>query len=391
MWGQGLLILQIGAAVVLLSAAAVLVRALNELRTTNAGFDATNVALMTLLAQPTGYTRTDVTSYLPELTRQLAEIPGVRSAALSIPEPIMGLSAGEARRRVTPASAAPGEAELSATMVVVSPGFFETLRIRFARGRDFAWRDRLETTPVCILSSSLATHLFPSTDAVGEHVRLSGDIDRHVEVIGIVADARLADLHESQPMMVFVPLLQQPPATVRSPTAVLRVETRLNQIAPEVAHRIEALGQDFAVRPRTLAQQADTSLLRERLLVLGGRYFGGVAALLVAIGLYGTLASNVARRTREIALRVALGAPQGALYGLVLTQTAYITGLGLAIGLPSAWLTTRVMRGALGGEMVAASTLVWLAVAVSVLGVAASWLPARRALAVAPIDALRHD
>lgn len=125
--------------------------------------------------------------------------------------------------------------------------------------------------------------------------------------------------------------------------------------------------------------------------MLGGRYFGGGAAALVAIGLYGMLSSSVASRTRELAIRVALGAQRGALYAMVFKQAAWITGLGLAIGLPAAWVTTRVMRVALGGQMADAAALTAVALLVGAISVAATWMPARRAVAVTPVQALRQE
>lgn len=345
-WSEPLLVAQAALAVMLLVGAGLLTRNLQQLRNSRPGFETDGVSLAPLVPQPGGYANLDVAVYCRALSDQLRVLPGVQAVALSIPEPLMGLEAGEEKRPVVASTAAPDNAGLDATVVAISPEYFRTMGVPLTGGRDFTWLDDGHRKPVAIVSAALAGKLFHAREAIGQPIRVGAD-QRHqqMEIVGVSADARLADLHTMQPLFVFVPLLQGSPESVRSPTIVIRSRDRSAALRTRVRRLVESLGQDYVSRERTLAEQAETSLLRERLLALGATYFGGLAGALMAIGLGGVVSYAVTRRTREIGIRAALGASPSAVRTMILKQTFRVTTLGLGTGLPGTWIAMLIIRG----------------------------------------------
>jgi hypothetical protein len=310
------------------------------------------------------------------------------------PEPFLGFEEFYEKEPISSSSAAPGEA-VEATLVAVSPGFFQTLGASVTHGRDFAWTDDARRGPVALLSEGLAKRVFPGAAAIGQQIRVDTEPKRqHVEVLGVTSDAILSDFHARNPLVLFVALLQEPPLLFdgESPTILARSTAPQPVLEGQIRRTMEALGHDSVVGQRTLAERADQSLVRERMFAVGGTYFGGLAVALVAIGLGGVLAAGVARRTREIGLRSALGGSPSALRFMILRQALGVVFLGLVLGLPCAWLATPWLQSALtrvgphNPLVFAGSGLVTLMVTV-----VAAWVPARRAAAIAPMDALRAE
>ena len=364
------------------------------LRATQPGFQMEGLSLVELDAQPGGSANFDVATYCRALVEHVVAVPGVSRAALVLPEPFLGFDDFYEKEPVAPSSDSP-RVGIDATLLVVSPGFFQTLGVPVTHGRDFAWTDDARRGPVAMLSAALANHLFPGAAAVGRQIRVDTEPNRqHVEVLGVTSDAILSDFHVRNPPVLFVPLLQEPPLLLfgESPTIVTRGTGPQSALEGQIRRTVEALGQDSVVRQRTLADRVDQSLVRERMFALGGTYFGGLAVALVAIGLGGVLAAGVARRTREIGLRSALGGSPSALRSMILRQALGVGLLGLVFGLPCAWLATPWLQSILttvgphSALVFAGATLVTLMVTV-----VAAWVPARRAAAIAPMDALRTE
>jgi len=390
-WNEALLVAQVALAIVLLVGAGLLTRNLWELRGTQPGFQIAGVFLTQLEAHPNGYQNLDVFAYCRRLVDELEQQGGVRSVALSDVEPVMGLQAGEVKRQVGRSS--DPAVTVAATVVAVSPRYFETMGVPLRGGRDIGWADDGQREPVAIVSAGLASQLFADGRAVGERIRIgTGRRSQNVSVVGVVADARLADLHSREPRFVFVPLLQEANATVRSPSILVRSDMPLADIEAGVRGVVDALGQDYVVRVRTLAAQVDQSLLRERLLVIGAMYFGALAAAIVATGLVGILSNAVTRRTREIAVRGAIGASPATLRSMILRQSLRVALTGLAIGLPSAWIVGRFVRGTVV-DLGTLDPLIFTAATVLTLAVAlgAAWVPAQRAARIRPADALKAE
>jgi predicted permease len=393
-WSTGLLVAQVSLAAVLLVGAGLLAMNWRLLRSTQPGFQMEGLSVVELDPQPGGSANLDVAAYCRALVDHVAAVPGVSGAALVFREPFLGFHEFYEREPISSSSADPGQA-VEATLVAVSPGFFQTMGVSVTHGRDFAWTDDARRGPVAILSDGLAKRVFPGAAAVGRQIRVDTEPRRqHVEVLGVTSDAILTDFHARNPLVLFVALLQEPPLLFagESPTIVTRGTAPQPTLEGQIRRTVEALGHDSVVGQRTLAERADQSLVRERIFAVGGTYFGGLAVALVAIGLGGVLAASVARRTREIGLRSALGGSPSALKSMILRQALGVGLLGLALGLPCAWLTTPWLQSTLttvgphNPLVFAGAALVTLLVTV-----VAAWVPARRAAAIAPMDALRAE
>lgn len=386
--GELLVIAQIVIAVLLLIGQGLITRSLLTLRDHRAGFDTGGIQMASLLPR-SGATPTDVGPYLHGLVDRVSTVPGVSAAALSIPEPLMGMEAGEERLPVS-ASDGPDAIRIDATVVLVSPGFFDVMGVPLLRGRDLSWTDSAPSPVVALLSSTGAHRLFPDGDALGRAIRV-GFAARHqrVEVVGIVADARLADLHTDEPLFVFFALSQHPN---QSPSVVLRAHPPARTLGPSLRTAVESLGHDFVVAHRTLDDQVAISLLRERLMALGARWFGAMALVLVVAGVAGLLSQFVTQRTREVGIRVALGASPGSIRTMVVGRTLALTSIGLAIGLPVAVSAAPLLTHRLTAvSPTDATTLLLVPSLMLAMALAAAWAPVRRATRISPAEVLKSE
>jgi predicted permease len=299
-----------------------------------------------------------------------------------------------------------------ADMNAVSPRYFETIGIPLLLGRDFREEDNppysvdppqslmaamrepeLPGARVAIINETMARKFFSGRSPVGMHVCLSEEYqaDRAYEIVGVVKDARYFGLREAIEPMVYVPVWRH---NAGRPRAVC---IRTSRQAPEIAEMVrrQVMAIDSAVPvldTRTMQQQIDNDILQERLIATLSSFFGSVALLLAGVGLYGVISYAIARRTREIGIRMALGAQRRSVLWLVLRDAALLVAAGAVIGIPAALAATRFVKAFLYGVSpqdplsVAAATAVLVAVAAL-----ASFLPAHRATKVDPNTALRYE
>jgi predicted permease len=391
-WVDGLLIGQVAIALVLLMGAALFARSLSHLRGVSPGFRTSGTAVAEIAFQPGRNPKIDPVAYSLALRDRLMTIPGVQSVAFSDVAPAWGFAAGEEKVLVAPAGAASGEVE--ATFVSISPDFFRTLEIPLRAGRDFTWKDDADHPRGAIVSSRLAEKLFGGLDPIGRDIRFGSAPElQRIAIVGVSADARLADMHTREPLFVFLPMLQARTAIGRAPEAIeIRWTGAFGSLQPRIAREVQSLGQDFVYDQAMMSERIEKSFLRERLLVAGGYGFGVTAIAIVVIGLFGLLASSVAARTRELGIRAALGASSPSLQWLVVGRAVRIAAIGVAIGFPLMWITTRELSDLLTGVGAHDGPSVTLAIVLLVAAsLASAWWPARRAARVDPIRALRAD
>jgi putative ABC transport system permease protein len=269
----------------------------------------------------------------------------------------------------------------------VTPGYFRTLGVRLARGRFLSDRDGTRATPVVVINEAAARRFFPTADPLGQQVAFWGV---RWTIVGVVGNEKFHGIAEAAPIAAYMPLAQAPSRggqsllvrTAGDPAAVAgAVRAAIAEIDPGLAV--------FGVEPlrETLSESMGTQRFVTLLLII----FAGLALVLAAIGIHGVLSYTVAQRTREIGIRMALGAPPRAVSGLVLLQGASLTATGLAVGLLLGLLFTRALEGLLFG--VASTDVATFAAVLALLGavsLVSAWLPARRALRVDPLDALRR-
>jgi putative ABC transport system permease protein len=276
---------------------------------------------------------------------------------------------------------------------VATPGYLEALRIPLKRGRLLTAQDAERSAPVAIITEESARRYWPGEDPVGKRIRIHvsmGTREPQREIVGVVGDVRTRALDEAAPPVVYVPHAQYPSDQM---TVFVRTTGDPLAMLPVVKSQLAIIDRDIAltrVRTGTELVAASIAQPRFRMLLLG--LFAAMALALAAVGLYGVMAFSVGQRRTELAMRMALGADASSLLFLVLRQGLTPVAIGLALGLPAAALLTRVMSG-LVYQIDTFDPITFAAVAMLLAAVAAAacYLPARRAIALDPLRAIRQE
>jgi predicted permease len=320
-----------------------------------------------------------------DMVPRLHAIAGVRAVAASATTPIAPGAASRFLR--AEGFDEPAEDRARVSLNWVSPNYFATYGTPLVEGRDFRDGDSAEPRRV-IVNQALKKRYFDGRNPVGRHVWLENEGDPY-QIVGVAGDAKYQDIRLAPPPTVYV----FAPMSRGSTTLSLRTDVNPTAVAGE-ARRIvgEVLGPETVLRVTTLAEQVDAAVVPERLMAVLGSFFGAVGSLLAAIGLYALVAYTVARRTKEIGIRIALGATRGDVARLVLLSALTLVIGGLVIGVPIAFWGTRFASTAVedlsaGGVSAIATAIV----AMLVISAAAAFVPARRAARVDPVIALRSE
>jgi predicted permease len=383
---SALLVTQIAFSMLLLITAGLFARALVHARSIDPGFDARDVHLASLDLELASYDAARGLPLAATLRERARQLPGVQSAALSAMLPLDGGGLGLGGIDVAGTMPPDPRRGWDADWNVVTPGYFDVLRMPIVRGRDFSGGDREGTPDVAILNETFARRLWPGEDPIGRTFR---NEERTVTVVGIARDAKYRSLGEDPRNFVYVPLAQR----YFTRTTLLVRTTPGVQVAASVRRIVADLDRSLPILDqRPLEEHAATALFPQRLALLVAGSLGVVALLLALLGIYGVTAYSVARRTREIGIRIALGAPRSNVVRLVLRQGVLLAALGVAMGSAAAFGVTRLLAAVLYGvpptdaiAFAGAATLLVLA------AVVAGWIPARRAAAVDPVVALRAE
>jgi predicted permease len=385
---KALIITQVSLSLVLLLGAGLFVRSLEHLRSLDLGFQKERLLEIVLNPKPGGYDKLDMSSYHKQLLERISALPGVRSVSFSdapIPSP-------EAwHDTVSAASIDPSVGmHLMANAETISPGFFQTLGIPILRGRDFNETDDQKHPRIAIVNGSLAKRLFPAGDAIGKTVHFGFMPDfQNIEIVGVVNVARVLDLRDAAAPVIFLSYLQYP---AEWGGLIVRTKESPEALKKTIGHEVESLGHEYVIRTRTVAQTIDAELVEERVTAMLSGFFAALALLLASIGLYGLMSYTVTRRTREIGIRVAVGAQRQNVLWLVLRETLTLALFGIAIGIPSALAATRLIAKMLFGLSPSdLPTIIAVSLLLLLVALLAGYLPARRASTIDPIDALRAE
>jgi predicted permease len=276
----------------------------------------------------------------------------------------------------------------------VGPGFFSTLGIPLLTGRDFTDADRLGTRRVAVVNETFARYFFGDKNPVGRHFvenRRKADKDADTEIVGLVKDTRAGSLREEQRRFVYVPYTQE--SDVGGMTFYTRTSVDPQALVPRLRALVQKVDATLPItRLKTMKAQIGESLFVERLVAALSAAFGLLATVLAAIGLYGVMSYAVSLRTREIGIRMALGADHRTVLMMVLKEVAVLALVGVAIGLPSGYGLGRLVETQLFG-LTARDPFTFAAATVTLLATAflAGYLPALRATRVHPMTALRYQ
>ena len=387
--GKALIVTQVALSLTLLLGAGLLARSFQKLCSIDPDLKE-SVLDVGLYPRPGGYQNLDMNTYHRQLIERIAGLPGVNSVGFS------DLSVGVGRNWQDTVSTmsdalSPG-AGVTAGVAMVSPGFLRTLGISLVRGRDFDWTDDERHPRVAIISSALAGRLFPAGQASGQHVRFGFMPElQDLEVVGIANNARIFDLRNAAAPVIYLPYPQHPKWTEQGDLLV-RTRVAPEALARTVGHEIESVGHEYPLSTKTIAQEVSQALVEDRVIAMLSGFFAALALLLASVGLYGLMSYAVTHRTREIGIRVALGAQRATVHWLVLREALTLGLIGIALGIPCALTGSRLIASMLFGISsgdLPTLTSVWaLLLAVALL---AGYLPARRASRIDPMDALRSE
>jgi predicted permease len=387
---KALLMAQVALSLLLICVTGLLVRTLVKLESVDPGFDRNNVLVFSIDARSTGYKGTALANLYNQILERLAAIPGARSASMSLMLPVTG--GGGWNNGVDVEGYAPrADEDMRLYLNSVGPNYFHTLGTRVLAGREFQLSDTENSPKVAIVNQSMAAYFFPGGNAVGKKFGWGDKRDREeFEIIGVVQDSKYETLREEVPRSAYVNCFQRELGPMEFE---VRASVKPSAMISEVRSQISALGEAIRVDGfSSLDEHVEDSLSQERLMVALASLFGSLALLLTAIGLYGVMAYSVARRTGEIGIRMALGAPRSRVLWMIQRETVLTVVAGSAVGLPAAVAASSFISGMLfrlrpsDPLTLAGATLLMLTVA----GLAA-YVPARRASRLDPVHALRHE
>ena len=388
---SALIFLQVALSLPLLIAAGLFLHSLRNLRGVNTGFVKENVFLATLNPSMNGYPQTRVKSLYDDLLARVCKLPGVRAASLTTSSVISG---GWDQEGVKVEGYQPGPDEnMSPNAAVISPGYFATMGIPFVVGRDFTDKDTATRPKVVIINETMAHYFFGNKDPLGKKIGTNDDpkVPPDREIIGVVKDAKYVRLSEAPRRHFYTPMAQE----LRLFDMTLQARTsgdpeKIGDLVRAQVHDLDANLPLYATT--TLEIQIDNSLTQERLLTWLSSLFGLLATLLASLGLSGVVAFTVARRTREIGIRMALGAEPSDILRHVVSHMAFLVIAGMAVGLAAAYGLSRLV-GSMLFEVASADPPAFAGACFLLAAIAAvaAYLPAQRATQVDPVVALRYE
>ena len=383
----GLVVVEVSLSLVLLIATGLLLTSLDRLQRVDPGFEAQGV-FTAQIALPPSYSRAQLIEFYEQFYQRLATLRGASSAALSDRVPLDGVHSptvvAVAGRSIPPLSERP-----YANRHLVSPHYFSTLRIPLRAGRDFDEHDKTRVPQVAIINEAFARRLFPGEDPIG-HTLVTGMAQQQAQVVGVVADVRGENLNTPPEPDYFLPALQRPEALTN---VLVRIDRPPAAVARLVREALRTIDPDLPLlQPDALTSRIARRVANRKLALVLLSAFAALALVLATLGVYSVMAHLVASRTNEIGLRLALGGSPRAVLRMVLGYSVRVATVGVAAGVGSALLVSRLIQQALF-EVSPVDPLVYVGLSVTMLVVAgcASFFPARRAMRTDPAVALRTE
>jgi predicted permease len=398
---QSLVILQAALSLVLLVGAGLMAKSLSKLENQDFGVVTANRVVAHFSPENAGYKPEQLQALYDKITDDLHALPGVEHVSLSLYTPLEGNNWGEGvflQGRPEPGA----NSQIGASWLRVGPEYFDIVGHRVIRGRGITPQDTATATPVVVVNETFVKKFFPKGgDPIGAHFGVSGmESAGDWEIVGVVSDIKYNNLKQPTRAMYFRPLLQlahtKPEGDTRSLYAgaiMLQTKGSVEGLESQVRHTLANINPNLTLTNfDTFAGQIHGQFNQERLIARLTLMFGIVALALASVGLYGVTAYSVARRTPEIGVRMALGANRSSVVGMVLREAMMQAGIGLAIGVPAAWICSRLVQSQLYNVSGHDSTVLALAVLVLAFAAcAAGLIPAQRAASTDPVKALRTE
>ena len=381
---SGLVVAQVAVSIALLITAGLFLRSLSKAINVDPGFEARGAATISFDPALQGYTREREVRFVQQLLEGASALPGVTAASVTSSVPLSGRMMG------TDVVAEGGTTRASATFSSVAPHYFDAMQIGLVRGRDFSSADAGGAPPVVIINEELARRLWPGGDAIGKRLRVEDRGEPWREVVAIARDGKYASLTERSRAAFYMPVAQQPASPL---TLVARTAGDPRELMRALTATAQELDRDMPLfRVQLLEDNIRQVVDKQRAVASLLGVFGAITLFLAAIGIYGVAAHAVSLRTREIGIRMSLGARAADVLWMFVRETLTLAIIGVAIGLAMSAVGSQVLTSFLFGlrstdglTFAAAATLLCL------VAMAASYVPARRATRVNPVQALRHD
>jgi predicted permease len=390
-----LVVSQVALSLVLLAGAGLFARSLMKLQEENVGFNRDNVLLLGIDPRLGGYKPAELSALYRQLLDRIGELPGVKSATIATYSPISGTGRSSTVnvRGYTPKP----EEEMGVADLLIAPGYCETLGVPLLLGREIGVRDTPGSQKVAVVNQSFANYFFHGENPIGRRFQFGDDDDPdhgpETEIVGVVGDVKYESAKDEAGRTVYRPLLQVQTSDAYSSNVEIRTTGDPARLAPAARQAISQVDGKLPIfGVTTLREQLSGALQQEKLIAELVSFFGLLALLLACIGLCGVMAHGVVRRTKEIGIRMALGAERSRIVWMVLRETIVLVLLGIVIGVPASLAATRLIASQLFGLSAADPlTLLVAASVLSVVAVLAGLLPARKASKVNPLIALRYE
>jgi predicted permease len=380
---------QIAVALLLLAGATLFARSLANLRAIPLGFNSKNVVLFGLAPGRSGYDEVRGNQLYEQVLERLNRMPRVIGASLSAYTPISGfVDTGEIQVEGGDSRKAAGT-----TINCIGPNFFDVMRIRLLLGRGIDQRDLGSASKVAVINEACARRYFGSGSPVGKRFRWRGEPNWGIQVVGLVKDAKYHQLRGDSPPTVYVPYTQSQGYWLQQANFEVRIAGDPAAAVAAIRAAVHEVDRTLPLSDvKTMEAQIDEALAQERLFASLVTLFGAITLVLACVGLYGLVSYSVAGRTHEIGVRMALGADRLGVLRMILSQVAVTTAAGLAVGVPATLALASVVQSQLYG-VEAHDPFAILAAAAGVTAVAllAAFFPARRAMRIDPVRALRHE